>query len=362
MTAAVCFRPSPATIPFVRFGIVASILSSLAMAATRPLQAADLAPAKSAPPARVDHPVKEADLATITLSPEAEQRLGLATATVERRKLARTRLLGGEVILPARLGGNGTNVDPSAFAALTSLAPADLMRVAQSQIDADGQVEQARVQLEAARIAVNRAEQLMRDKAGLARTVDEARTQRGLAEAALRTAQARRDILGPPLLAAATQPVLWLRVPVYVGDLTRLDPVAEARVGGLTDGPDRPTIPAQPVSAPPSANAAAATVDWFYALTNIGGTLRLGQRVGVNIPWQSDADSLIVPWSAIVHDVQGGAWLYQKTGALRYTRRRVQVRQIVGEQAALASGVDVGDSVVTTGVAELFGVEFGAGK
>jgi hypothetical protein len=35
---------------------------------------------------------------------------------------------------------------------------------------------------------------------------------------------------------------------------------------------------------------------------------------------------------------------------------------VVGQFAALAGGVKAGASVVTTGVAELFGTEFGAGK
>jgi multidrug efflux pump subunit AcrA (membrane-fusion protein) len=321
-------------------------------------------PGKFPAPAKVTNPTKEADLATLTLTPEAEKRLGIETATVERRKLNRTRLFGGEIILPARQNGVGTNASSgqSVFTILPSLSPAELVRLAQSQIDADGQVEQAKVQLDAAKVALARAEQLVRDKAGTVRSVDDARAQVSLAEAGLRTAQARRELLGPPVLDVSNPQICWVRVPVYVGETAKLDSNAETRVGGLAGAAATSTRPAKPVSAPPSANAAAATVDWFYEVTNQDGAFRLGQRVGVNIPLRTDEESLVVPWTAVVHDVQGGAWVYEKSGPQGYTRRRVQVKQVVGEFAALAGGVKPGASVVITGVAELFGTEFGAGK
>ena len=315
-------------------------------------------------PAKVSHPSKEADLATLTLTPEAETRLAIETATVERRRLERTRLFGGEIILPARQNGNGStsSAGQSVFAILPSLSPAELVRLAQSQIDADGQVEQAKVQLDAVKVALARAEQLLRDKAGMARTVEEARAQVSLAESALRTAQARRDLLGPTVLDVANQPSFWVRVPIYVGDTAKLNSTAEASVGGLADAAGAVRLWAKPVSAPPSANAAASSVDWFYEVSNKDGALRLGQRVGVTIPLRADEESFVVPWAAVVHDVQGGTWVYEKSGPQSYVRRRVQVKQVVGQFAALAGGVKAGASVVTTGVAELFGTEFGAGK
>ena len=315
-------------------------------------------------PAKVANPTKESDLATLTLTPEAEKRLGIETAAVERRKLSRTRLLGGEIILPARQNGAGTNASSgqSVFPILPSLSPAELVRLAQSQIDADGQVEQAKVQLDATKVALARAEQLVRDKAGTARSVDDTRGQVALAEAGLRTAQARRELLGPPVLDVSTPQVCWVRVPVYVGDTAKLDSKAQASVGGLAAATATTTRPATPVPAPPSANAAAATVDWFYEVSNKDGGLQLGQRVGVAIPLRADEESLVVPWSAVVHDVHGGTWVYERSAPQTYTRRRVQVKHVVGELAALDGGVKPGTSVVTTGVAELFGTEFGAGK
>ena len=42
-------------------------------------------------PAKVQNAGKEADLATVTLAPQAEARLGIRTAAVEWRKVGRTR-------------------------------------------------------------------------------------------------------------------------------------------------------------------------------------------------------------------------------------------------------------------------------
>jgi multidrug efflux pump subunit AcrA (membrane-fusion protein) len=130
----------------------------------------------------------------------------------------------------------------------------------------------------------------------------------------------------------------------------------------LNDAPGVATLIAKPVAAPPSANAAASTVDLFYEVPNKDGGLRLGQKVGVTIPYRGEEESLVAPWSAVMHDVQGGTWVYENTGPLAYTRRRVQVSRVAGDEAVLSGGVKPGAKVVTAGAAELFGTEFGVGK
>ncbi len=336
----------------------------LSLLAALPAFAAEPVASKFPAPAKVMTPTREADLASLTLTVEAERRLGIATAAVERKPVRRTRLFGGDAVLAARTGagGTGTNSGQSVFAILPALTPADLVRLAQSQVEADGLVAQARVTLELAKVALVRAEQLLRDQAGSARSVDEARAQFGNAEANLTTARERRELLGPRVLDGTNPPVLWLRVPIYVGDLAKLDAAAQAEAGNLNDPAGAPTRHALPVSAPPSANAGAATVDLFYEVANPDGALRPGQRVGVTIPFRTDEESLVVPWSAVLHDIQGGTWVYERTAPQAYTRRRVQVVRVTGNDAVLASGVRPGAQIVTAGAAELFGTEFGIGK
>jgi hypothetical protein len=56
--------------------------------------------AETSTAATVTAPVKEAALTTITLSPDAEARLAIATVPVERRTIATTRIVGAEIAAP----------------------------------------------------------------------------------------------------------------------------------------------------------------------------------------------------------------------------------------------------------------------
>ncbi len=384
---------------------------------------------KSAPPAKVAQLAKEAELATITLTPEAEQRLGIRSVPVERKSVSRVRTLGGEVVLPpgrslvVAAPLSGTLETPSDAAPLVAgqratkgqvlfslqilLTPPDRVRLAEvlvslggSRVDAEGQVEKTRVQVDAAKIAVARAEKLVRDKAGSQKALDEAQAQLGIARATLQAAEARRDLLvqttldadagklvslpiespqdgivqaidvasgqtitaGTRLFEVVRHDVVWIRVPVYVGDLASIDAGQAARVGELAGADPTKARAANPVAAPPTANAAAATVDLFYELPNSDGSLRPGQRLGVALPLRADEESLVVPWSAVLHDIHGGTWVYEMSEPQIFIRRRVQVRYVVDSIAVLATGPRPGAMVVTVGAAELFGTEFGFGK
>lgn len=384
---------------------------------------------KSGPPAKVAQPAKEGDLATITLTPEAEKRLGIQPVAVERKKVARVRHVGAEVVLPpgralvvaAPLAGTverpadaaplvpGQHVTKGQpiFNLHVLLTPPDRVRLAEvlvslagSRVDAEGQVDKARVQFDAAKIAQARAEQLVRDKAGSLKALDEAKAQLATAHATLKAAEARRDLLvqttldteagklvsvaiespqdgilndldvsgdqtvtaGTRLFEVVRHDVVWIRVPVYVGDLAKIDTDQPARVGELGDADSGNARLAKPIAAPPAANATAATVDLFYELPNGDERLRPGQKLGVTLPLRGDEESLVVPWSAVLHDIHGGTWVYEATAPQTFVRRRVHVRHVSDSVAVLASGPKPGTRVVTDGALELFATEFGFGN
>ena len=102
--------------------------------------------------------------------------------------------------------------------------------------------------------------------------------------------------------------------------------------------------------------------DLFYELDNKDGALRIGERVGVILPLRGEAEGLVVPRSALFLDYNGGEWVYEVVGEHAYARRRVEVDRILGNAAALTRGPGPGAKVVTTGVAELAGAEFGYAK
>jgi multidrug efflux pump subunit AcrA (membrane-fusion protein) len=152
--------------------------------------------------------------------------------------------------------------------------------------------------------------------------------------------------------------VLWVRVPLYAGDRSAVARAAPATVTTL--GTDGVTLTATFVDAPPRADPAAATTDVTYALTGSVRALRPGERVMVAIPLASSEEALVVPWSAVVYDVEGGTWVYRVVKPHVYARARVAVRHVVEALAVLARGPAPGTPVVIAGVAELFGTEFGA--
>jgi hypothetical protein len=317
--------------------------------------------AAAASPAEVHHPVEETRLTTVTLAPKAEQRLGIATARIERRAVERARLFGGHIVLPLTALPAGEANPNMPFGPNPPGSPTEVLKLSELQTLADGEVRKARVAVEVARIREARAEKLVESESGSQRDLDDARAATRLASASLEVAESRRALLGEPVEKMAQQDHAWVRVPVYVGDLPLLDRTGEAQVGGLGEGKGTARRSARLTAGPPSSDPSAATVDWYYQVQNEDQSLRLGQRVAVAIPMRGEEEALVVPWRAVIHDVQGGQWVYERLRPQTYARRRVDVERVVGSDAVLASGPEPGATVVTDGAAELFGTEFGAG-
>ena len=286
------------------------------------------------------------------------------------------------------------------------LTPAERVGVAQTradiakaQIEAERQVESSRLEVEAAQIAYDRAVRLLEIKAGSQRTVDEASIRLKLAQESLKTAQLRDDFLksveldeqagelavrniaspvagvlqdiqvaagetvsaGETLFRVIQIDPAWIRVPVYVGHRHEIDTSQPATVAEYGQPSSVVARKAKYVSAPPSANPAATTVDIFYELNNEAGDLHPGQRLAVTLPLQSKAPSLVVPFGAVLYDIYGGTWVYECVGEHAYARKRVEVKYVDGSTAVLDRGPEAGAMIVTDGTVELFGTEFGVG-
>jgi hypothetical protein len=116
------------------------------------------------------------------------------------------------------------------------------------------------------------------------------------------------------------------------------------------------------VAAPPSADALSSSVDLYFECANTNGSLRPGQRVGVQLAMQGDARGLMARRKSILYDVCGGTWVSVGTADHVFGQRRILIQYLLGEQDVLAEGPPAGTAVVTDGTAELFGTEFGVGK
>lgn len=365
----------------------------------------------SAPPAKVDHAVKETDLNTITLQPEAEKRLGIVVQAVARTSVPDTAVVAGEVIVPP--GGTLDVTSPVAGTLAAGTGPMTAGRRVKRgetlfriipllpaerdlRINAERDVEAAAATLDAARKKLARAEQLLADGSASRRAVDEAKAELAVAEATYNAARERVGVVdrshitknnelvvaapndgvvdavqvGAGQVVAASAKLLqiskldrlWIKVPVYSGSRRALDPNRGANILRLEDPLDAPGLPARRVAAPPTSTPQASAVDVVFELTGPGDLLP-GERVLVRLQQRgSDEAALVVPESSLINDIHGGTWLYVQTAPHVFARQRVEVRDIQGRLAVLARGPEPGKMVVVTGAAELYGIEFGAGK
>jgi RND family efflux transporter MFP subunit len=363
-------------------------------------------PAKAEAPAHVEAAKPEAELTTVKLSTDAIERLGIETAVARTDSAAATRSLGGEVSVPegklvtvtAPLAGTitgaagtqpGTRVTRGArLMTLTPLASSDR----DQSIEARRAVDAAQADVNVVRLRLQRLEQLLKDGAASVRSVEEARGQLQVSEAALNAARERLAAVnqGPvgrqgeititapldgiiqavsaargqtvaasaPLIQIAQVSTLWVRVPVFAGGVDEIDAAQPASVTRLGGG-ETPRS-AKRITAPLKADPTAASVDLYYELTGTGATFRPGERVMVELPLKSSQRGLIVPEAAVLYDIHGDAWVYQDMGNNTYVRKRVQIARHAGGQAVIARGIGEGVKVVTAGAAELFGTEFGA--
>lgn len=92
-------------------------------------------------------------------------------------------------------------------------------------------------------------------------------------------------------------------------------------------------------------------------------TERAAERLALETAQVTDGGSrgLAVPFAAVFWDADGQAWTYTSPADLVFVRAPITVSRVDGDRALLADGPPVGTTVVTVGVAELYGTETGVG-
>ena len=174
--------------------------------------------------------------------------------------------------------------------------------------------------------------------------------------------------VGSPLVQLSNLTKMWIRVPLYAGQLPEIRRDEPVQVTSLQLAGYENFQTATPVEAPPTGDPLAASVDLYYQIENESENVRPGQRVTVQLPLNGESKSLVVPLASIVHDAYGTAWVYGQDEENVFRRHRVLMKYTTTDPATgqriavLSGGPEPGTEVVVDGVAELFGTEFGTGK
>lgn len=376
----------------------------------------DGAPVSKENAASVSNPRAETALTQVTLSAEAFSRLRIQTVNADSTDLGSVRTLGGDVVVPP-----GNRADVVAPVAGKVIIPADvrgrlgaavaagtpIVRLVPIPTGTDLVRTAEEVRIAEARYAQTRAEEqrvraLRNEKLVSERDLERAVADLRAAEAARDAAVARHRLIetgssgsgdesnaltaltiaapmagvlldlnvgsgqvvtaGTPLFTVASLGRLWVKVSLYAGDARTIARGQRVTVHGLSSGTGGFAVSARPATAPLSADPRSSSVDLFYQLDEPRG-LRPGERVSISLPVAGPRrQALVVPLSAVLYDVTGDAWVYVRTDSLVFTRRRIEVANVVGDRVVVTRGLERGMPVVIAGAAELFGIEFGPGK
>lgn len=394
---------------WTHFATLSTLLVTTACGGSSP--ATSSSTAKPAAAAKVENPKPEGDLTVVTLSDQARKHLAIVTEKVTTESVRLTRTVGGELMVPP--GRLVTVTAPvagtlSAGSSIAAVGPVkrgaaifELVPLQQPERDVRAEAErvlgEAEARLTQTTQRLQRLEQLLKDGSTSVRAVEDARADRATAVAAVEAARKRNESVaraevgargevslrapfdgqivslraaagqvvaaGAPVAEVAQVSELWVRVPVFAGDLRDIDatqPVVAALLGQETSGPWRDV---KRVTGPPVADASAASVDLYFSVSGpVLGATRPGERLSVQLPLRSTSQGLVIPRSAVVYDISGGTWVYEDRGQNHFARKRVELGGPAGTRVVIVRGLTQGMTIVTVGAAELYGTEFYVSK
>lgn len=352
--------------------------------------------------------------AGVRVSPEARKSIGLMTAPVQPRMIASTIpgtgwlavKPGSAVCVKAAFTGFLTPDEESRSVSLgetvaegqnlgtlrVCLSPQDEARLVALKEETDIRIRQAKATLERARARFERLEALSAGGGVAGKEKELAKEAFEHAKAAYEETQQELPFLpsepyarplrlrdvpvrsprpgrvtklcappgqfvvqGDPLWEISDWSSLWLRVPVFEGELPRIDRAASIEVN--RPGLESP-VAARPVGVPQPTEDGRRTVDLFYEIANPGESFRPGEAVSVELPTGETAKRIVVPSTAVLWDGTGNTWAYVEVQEGVFRRRKIQIGPASGNTIAVERGLREGEMVVTVGAEVLYGEEF----
>jgi hypothetical protein len=113
--------------------------------------------------------------------------------------------------------------------------------------------------------------------------------------------------------------------------------------------------------APPIVETQATIKRLGFGLSQITLPAKAARRLDIQTGEIRDDPSgmRVAPFSSIIYDLDGDAWVYKVSAPLTYVREAVTIESIKLDAVYLKDGPPAGTQVVTVGVPELYGTEVG---
>jgi len=300
-------------------------------------------------PSKVSNPVAEAALNTIRISPEGEKSLRLKLARVTAENVVIESLYPAKILPYVGSAGELVISDET-------FTPTSKHAITQKQIAADEKIAVQKAKLEEAKKSLARAEKLAGEKISSQREVEQQQALVATAQASLDAAIKERRFLGIDSDTFAAV------VKIYANDISNIDTQADVRIvdpNGAAKNIDLVAIPSGVKS-----YSEGSVVNLIYKLQTQGipKNVSAGQSAGALVKTKDSGRFLCVPGNSIIADIYGNDYVYVKVAENTYARKRVEVKQRLGNKAVISKGLKGDEEVITDGAAEVFGAEFGFGK
>jgi len=164
-----------------------------------------------------------------------------------------------------------------------------------------------------------------------------------------------------PVGSRAASPVassLWVFVALSPGEWRKVAKDKPALLLPLATRNGFKKVWAKPSGTEPVEDIKRSMLSVYYVVSGIDHGLTVNHRMRVELQLAGGAQKRkVVPYSAVLYDAKGNAWVYVNTQPLAYERQRIVVERIEGDLAVLSDGPAVGTPVVTVGAPLLHGAE-----
>lgn len=184
-------------------------------------------------------------------------------------------------------------------------------------------------------------------------------------ESVMRTRKVGAEVVAPTgtQVSANSADTALVRVVLTESGLNEVDRTQLAHILPLDEeDEDAEGIEAEADEGPGEDDSDDAATTLYFKIKDPQHKLVPGQRVFIELALSGGGQRKIIPYTAVLYDPQGDTWTYTTAEPLVFVRHPITIDYIEGDEAILTDGPQIGTSVVTVGAAELFGLEFGAGK